>query len=50
MMGKKKVKASKKPGKLATQSKKTAKKLGVQPLSTVAKTIKLSNLNNRFVF
>lgn len=47
MIGKKKVKGSKKPGKAATQSKKTEKKLGLQPFSTVVKTIKLSN---RFVF
>lgn len=46
---KKKVKGSKKPGKPATQSKKTDKKFGAQAFSTVVKTIKLSKTSNRFV-
>lgn len=50
MTGKKKIKGSKKPGNVATQSKKTDKKLAALPFSTVAKTIKLSKTNNRFVF
>lgn len=53
MMGKKEkkqVKGRKKPGKVAAESKKPGKKWAVQPFSTVAKTIRLSKMNNRFVF
>ncbi|XP_075893661.1 N-acetyltransferase ESCO2 [Nelusetta ayraudi] len=50
MMGKKEkkqVKGRKKPGKVAAESKKPGKKWAVQPFSTVAKTIRLSKMNNR---